>query len=465
VRCAAFELPFGQPVPSPRPEGTRSLSGGTGAGEEGDAGGGEVNGEPSGAGLDELPLVRELLGVLAAQGMVRSVGESWYWMADAYPAAGVSLRSVGTTAVTIVQRGSGDGAGAAGDPDTDEVEAFDVLGTIERSAAALMVHPGAIYLHDGQAYAVQSLDWENGRATVAPADGAIYTRASASVDIRPTQVAASRPVAGATVSYGELEVRSRVTSFRQVRFRTHETVGWGEVDLPEQVHLAGGYWFTLDEETVERLRAIGHWRFDPLADRGPSWGQQRDRARARDGFRCRMCGAPERPDRGHDVHHIRPFREFGWVKGQNNAYVAANTLENLITLCRGCHRAAERALGLHGGLSGLGYALAHAAPLYLMCDGRDLGVTAESHAPWSKRPTIAIFERAAAGVGFGEALYRLHEELLAACATLIADCPCADGCPSCVGPADERGPDAKGHALAVLEALRTPAGSDEEQRC
>lgn len=311
-----------------------------------------------------------------------------------------------------------------------------------------------MYLHDGQTYLVESLDWEQGRAYVVPTDGSLYTRASSRTAIQPTQTLATRAVRGAQVGHGELEVRTRAASYRQVRFRTHETLGWGKIDLPEQTHVAGGYWLLLDDGAVESLKAIGRWHFDATGDRGPNWSEQRDLARARDDFRCRLCNAPEPPERSHDVHHIRPFREFGWEKGRNDLYRQANLLDNLITLCRACHHAAERALGLHGALSGVGYALAHVAPLFLMCDPRDIGVATESHAPWSKRPTIAIYERAAAGVGFGEMLYELHESLVRAAEDLIAGCPCVHGCPACVGPADGRDPEAKDHARAVLAVLR-----------
>ena len=330
---------------------------------------------------------------------------------------------------------------------------YTLVGTVERSAAPRMVHPGAIYLHGGNTFRVEALDWEGGRAYIAPTDDSLYTRASTSVTIRPTRTAASRDAGGATIEFGELEVFSRTTSYRQVKFGTHETVGWGEIDLPEQQHLAGGYWFMLGDEAVESLRAIGHWEVDTTGDRGPNWTEARRAARARDGLACRLCGAPERPDRQHDVHHLRPFREFGWRKGVNDAYRQANDLDNLITLCRGCHRVAERALGLAGGLGGIGYALSHLAPLFLMCDGADIGVLSESHAPWCKRPAVIVYEQATGGVGFGEQLFALHEQLIRSAIRLISGCPCRLGCPSCIGPASAQDPRAKTHALAVLDAV------------
>lgn len=464
LRCAAFELPF-EAGAAP---GARDARGDPAVGADRRASvgpatdaaidirhavGRAVDADPPGLGGAALApevdpyasdsLAASLLDVLESRGELRRSGGRRYWVGGDHPAGAIGLRSAGPGRIAVVAP-TGDGGGE------------DVLGTVEPAAAPVTVHPGAVYLHDGNAWQVVSLDLDTGRAAVVPADGSIYTRASARTDLRPVRTLAEREERGARVAHGELEVRTRASGYRKVRFRTHETVGWGTIDLPEQSHVAGGYWFTLDDATLDGLRAIGRWDFDLLTDRGPNWREQAARARARDGFRCRMCDAPERDGRAHDVHHIRPFRQFGWVKGANDRYREANVVENLITLCPGCHRTAERALGLHGGLSGVGYALAHLAPLFLMCDARDLGVTAESHAPWTGRPTVAIYERAAAGVGFGAALYDLHAELLQGGRDLIADCPCAVGCPACVGPADEGGRDAKGHALAVLRSITLP---------
>ena len=437
LRCAAYELPF-DASEAARPFGATDAEAPSGDGDQaGDVqGDGPVDGPstistPSRSG----PAVGDLLAVLEAQGDLRQAGGRWYWLAEGYPAEGVSLRSAGAEEVAIV-RGREEGA--------------DVLGTVDRGRAPAVVHEGAVYLHDGVAWRVDALDWEEGRAYVSPADGATYTRASGRTDVTPVDTRQRREARGAEVAHGELEVRSRVTGYRVLRFRTHETLGWGKVELPEQRHVAGGYWCCLSEAAVEQLQAIGRWGFAPDGDRGPDWPEARQRALERDEHRCRHCGAAPPPSRSHDVHHIRPWRRFGDGPGAKRR---ANALDNLITLCKSCHAQAERALGLHGALSGVGFALSQIAPLYLMCDPGDLGVSAVAQAPWSRRPTIVLYERAAAGVGFGEALYERHEALVAAAQALIAECPCTHGCPSCVGPADAASDEAKAHALAVLGVL------------
>ena len=169
-------------------------------------------------------------------------------------------------------------------------------------------------------------------------------------------------------------------------------------------------------------------------------------------FRCRTCGASGEESMLH-VHHIRPFREYGYVPGENEHYRTANQLDNLVTLCPSCHRRAEAGQQTRSALSGLGYVLRNLAPLFLMCDPEDISVSAESLSPVTRAPTLVIYERAPAGVGFSARLYELHDTLLAAALELVGDCRCAAGCPACVGPPGDIGPDTKEVTRQLLEIL------------
>ena len=59
----------------------------------------------------------------------------------------------------------------------------ELIGHLERAQAPLRVHPGAIYMHEGQQYAVQTLDRDGGSATVAPKPS---THANTSATVSPT---------------------------------------------------------------------------------------------------------------------------------------------------------------------------------------------------------------------------------------------------------------------------------------
>ncbi len=89
---------------------------------------------------------------------------------------------------------------------------------------------------------------------------------------------------------------------------------------------------------------------------------------------------------------------------------------------------------LEAGLQGMAHSLRHVASLRLMCDPRDLGSVAEVRSISTMLPTATVFEVYPGGVGFAARLYDLHRELLDDAAALVRDCPCAAGCPSCIGP-------------------------------
>ena len=190
----------------------------------------------------------------------------------------------------------------------------------------------------------------------------------------------------------------------------------------------------------------GAWSNDPN-DYGPEWPRIRNAVRARDGFRCQVCGALENEGRQHDVHHKTPFRQFP-------SAAEANRLDNLMTLCRACHGNAEANVRMRSGLAGLASVLGQLAPLFLMCDSRDLGLHYDPQAPFANgQPAVVLYDLVPAGIGFSQKLFELHAELLARALELVSECPCEDGCPSCVGPAGENGVGGKAETLEILKIM------------
>jgi DEAD/DEAH box helicase domain-containing protein len=99
------------------------------------------------------------------------------------------------------------------------------------------------------------------------------------------------------------------------------------------------------------------------------------------------------------------------------------------------------------GVSGLAHAMGTIAPLLLMCDRQDLGVSV------NEAPTIFLYDNYPGGIGFSAPLFEMQDRLLDATAELIAGCECERGCPSCVGPIGEIGPRGKRVALDLLARL------------
>ena len=136
------------------------------------------------------------------------------------------------------------------------------------------------------------------------------------------------------------------------------------------------------------------------------------------------------------------------------SYERANRMENLITLCPNCHHRAETAVRVRSGLAGLAFVLGHLAPLFLMCDSRDLGVHADPQSPLCDgQPAVVIYDQVPAGIGLSQHLFSIHDELLMRAQELVMTCECLDGCPSCVGPGGELGTGGKQETLAILSEL------------
>lgn len=396
IRCAAFELPFHA---------------------------GEYFG---GLSVDRLG---EFLDFLVEQGVLHQSNARYFWMADEYPAQAVSLRSASTDNIRL-------------QADDDHPS---VIGNVDRASALWMVHPNAIYMHEGQTYLVDELDLEQNLAHLRRVDSTYYTEPRSETSVELVEHLDQQPVPGGLKNYGEIRVTSQVIGFRQIHWQTHQQLGLGELVLPPTELQTMAYWLALSEETVDCLREMGVWTNDPN-QYGPTWPRQRDRARARDNYRCQVCGAPEQ-DRAHDVHHKIPFRTFSSAE-------IANQLENLTTLCNACHRRAETAVRVRSGLGGLGFVLGHLSPLFLMCDTRDLGIHTDPRSALSDgQPAIVIYDQAPAGIGLSQRLFEIHSDLAGRARELVSECLCKDGCPSCVGPGGELGSGSKRETLAILDAL------------
>jgi DEAD/DEAH box helicase domain-containing protein len=398
LRCALFELPF------KKGEGFGRLS---------------------------AEIIHEYLEVLVANNEAHASAEKVFWMADAYPAANISLRSASPANVVL---------------HTTTEDGPRTVGEVDLSSAVWMVHPRAVYLHEGQQYFVQELDLTRNTAELIPVGLDYYTEPLRETTIQIISINEESPAlnGGGIKSWGELQVTTQVTGFRKRSWLGGENLGEELLDLPPTDLQTTGYWLSITEETVTRLRESGNWSIDPN-EYGPGWSKIRDQVRARDGFRCQVCGAGEN-GRQHDVHHRVPFRQFPSA-GQ------ANRLENLITLCPTCHRKAEQNVRMRSGLAGLGYVLLQLAPLFLMCDPADLGWHVDAAGTVFGAPSIVLYDQVPAGIGFSQKLFELHDELRKRALELVTECPCEDGCPSCVGPAGENGIGGKQETIEILKQL------------
>nr|MBN1229521.1 DEAD/DEAH box helicase [Anaerolineae bacterium] len=401
LRCAAYELPFRR-------------------------------GEAFGT-FEEADVI---LDMLAESGELHYDNNLYTWVDDSYPAAEISLRT-STQDVVIIQEHTGEEA--------------NVIGEVDRESAPILVYEGAVYMHEGEQYLIDTLDWEHGLAVARRSEVDYYTSATSGTSIRVEDEHESRIEGDCVTAFGRVVVTTQATGYRIIRRYTHETLGFGRISLPPQSFETTAYWFYLTPDLVSQLEQAG--LLMKPNNYGPDWPQQREAARARDGYRCTRCTAPEQTHRQHDVHHIRPFREFGYVPGENDNYLEANQLDNLTTLCAACHREVESTRRQRSALAGLANIIRNLSALLLMCTPGDIGVVADAQDTTTHLPTITVYDHAVGGLGLSARLFDLHNHLMERALDLVRGCPCPAGCPACIGPVGEIESETKALTIQLLEVV------------
>jgi DEAD/DEAH box helicase domain-containing protein len=329
--------------------------------------------------------VAELCARLAEAGFLHLAGEHYHWTHEAYPADTVSLRSVTSDNFVIID--------ITGEP--------NVIGEVDFPSALTTVHEKAIYLHGGEQYHVEHLDFKERKAYVKRVDVDYYTDAIRYTQVRVLEIAASAGnlLDGAQRaaplqhfhSHGDVLVRSQVVGFKKIKFFTNENVGAGKLELPENEMHTTSYWITLERPLLESL-------------------------------------------------------PYSISERQSGMFGLLHALESVATLLLMCDRRdLGTAIGERPRGPGWDYAEAEAltsARLEEMSGAKEFF-----------EPNLYLFDAYPGGIGFSEPLFRAHELLVEKTRELIASCGCEQGCPSCVGPAGDLAPRAKEAALAILDRL------------
>src|SRR5437762_693775 len=322
----------------------------------------------------DLPGLCEQLG---EAGFLHQSGGDWHWIDEAYPADTVSLRSVTSDNFVIIDTTGED----KGKP--------EVIGEVDFSSALTTVHPKAIYIHQGQQYHVERLDFDKRKAYVTPVDVDYFTDAIRYTQVRVLEVADEQAIAGTAARvHVDVLVRSQVVGFKKIKFFTNENVGSGKLELPENEMHTTSFWLTL-----------GH---------------------------SLLVGLP-----------------FSLSERQSGLFGLLYALGSMATLLMMCDR---RDLGTAVGER----PPAAASEINWEDFARPADA---SEAKEFFEPNLYIYDAYPGGIGISEPLYRACNTLLNRSLELIRACPCDNGCPSCVGPTADRSERTKEVALEILRRL------------
>jgi DEAD/DEAH box helicase domain-containing protein len=253
----------------------------------------------------------------------------WYYRGKEYPAQRVSIRSIGSRPITLV-----DGRTQKRLEEIDEASAYS------------RVHPGAIYMHQGESYIVTELDLSKAQATLVEARVDYYTQPQERSDIDIIRSFQHRQLPFCTVYWGAVRVTQQVVGYRRIRQFSEANLGDTPLEMPANTFETRAIWW----------------------DVPPDWAKHLSRR--------------------------------GW------------------DFMGGLHAVEHAAIGL--------------LPLFAMCDRWDIGGLSTPFHPATGLPQIFIYDGYPGGVGISEQGFNLLADLWAATLAAIKDCPCEEGCPSCI---------------------------------
>ena len=267
---------------------------------------------------------------LEEQGILRERNRKWYLSPSiAYPTQSINIRSTSGENFALI------------DTSTDSL-----LETVEAGVAFFQVHPGAIYLHQGESYLITDLDLTNRTACAVPTTAAYYTQPKDITDLRIVKTTRSRKCRQVKVYLSKVEVTTTVVGFTKKAQFTEEVIGEEPLHLPPQHFFTVALWFDLPADAVTRLAK-----------------EQRDFA---------------------------------------------------------------------GGLHAAEHAAIAILPLFALCDRNDIGGVSTPLHPDTGKAQIFIYDAHPGGIGIAEKGFALIEELWQTTLKAITECPCQEGCPSCI---------------------------------
>jgi len=180
-----------------------------------------------------------ILEMLEETGCVKHLADRWYWASDEYPAAGVNLRNISGPVYTI----------------QDSFDSNRVIGTMDEVSALAQLHTHAVYLHGGETYFVENLDFDKKIAFVTRRDLDYYTQSVQTSQIRIDETEEECAWRGATLGFGDVTVTTTIPMFKKIRFHSRDSLGYEPLDMPTQSLETVSIWLVPPDSAVGAVNA------------------------------------------------------------------------------------------------------------------------------------------------------------------------------------------------------------------
>jgi DEAD/DEAH box helicase domain-containing protein len=163
----------------------------------------------------------------------------YVWKGRDYPAARVSLRSGDAEAFTVVDGETG-----------------SLLGLVERDRAYSTVHDGAVYLHLGEQYLVESLSLDDRVAVVSPAHVDWYTQVKKESETTIEESSRTAERLGVELHFGRVSVTEQVVAYARKAVRDGATIDVVPLLMPETTFETEAIWFCPEPDQLEGLEQM-----------------------------------------------------------------------------------------------------------------------------------------------------------------------------------------------------------------
>ncbi len=170
---------------------------------------------------------------LVAEGTLRRRPRGLFWPDANPPKAVGDIRSIGGSAVRIVEGSTG-----------------RLLGTVDDARAWPTMHPQAVYVHQGTYYAVRELDLEARVALVEPTTDDVFTMALSRTHLDVVGVRDEAPLGLGRIRSGMVEVTSQVHAFQRRRSGTGEVVSTHPLAAPTRTLTTAAVWWSWPDDVV-----------------------------------------------------------------------------------------------------------------------------------------------------------------------------------------------------------------------
>jgi DEAD/DEAH box helicase domain-containing protein len=179
------------------------------------------------------PTAREVVDELTESGRLRRRPHGWYWTHPEPANALTDIRSGTGRPISLVEASTG-----------------RVVGTADASSAHGTAHAGAVYVHRGETWLVQSLDLADHVAMIERAEVDWSTSARELTDLTIVTELDHRAWGDARISFGTVEVSRQVVSYLRRRQPSGEVIDEVPLDLPVQTLATQAVWWTLPDDVL-----------------------------------------------------------------------------------------------------------------------------------------------------------------------------------------------------------------------